>query len=43
MQALVRKSDNLCEFWHMSLEHLDYRDLLIMRGIVIGLPNFIIE
>jgi hypothetical protein len=43
VQDLVHDNDNLCELWHKRLGHLHYRALLILRGIVTGLPEFSIE
>jgi hypothetical protein len=43
VQALVHESERLCELWHRRLGHLHYRELLILRGIVIVHPKFSIE
>jgi hypothetical protein len=43
VQPLAHDSDSLCELWHGILGHLHYRDFLILRGIVIGLPEFMID
>jgi hypothetical protein len=40
---LVHDSDNFCELWNMRMGHLHYRALIILRDIVIGLPNFSVE
>jgi hypothetical protein len=40
---LVHDNENLCELWHRRLGHLHYRELLILRGIIIGLTEFSIE
>jgi hypothetical protein len=40
---LVHDSDILCDLWHRRLGHLHYRSLLILMGIVTGLPEFSIE
>jgi hypothetical protein len=42
-QDLVHKSDNLCELWNKRLGHLHYRELPILREIVISLLEFSIE
>jgi hypothetical protein len=34
VQALVHDSNNLCELWH-----LHYKEFIILRGIVTGLPE----
>jgi hypothetical protein len=41
-QDLVHDNDNLCDLWHRRLGHLHYRELMILRGIVRGLPEFMI-
>jgi hypothetical protein len=38
VQDLVHDSDNLCNLWNKSLGHLHYKELPILRVIVIGLP-----
>jgi len=43
VQALVHDSHNLCGLWHRRMGHLDYKELLIMREIFIGLPYFSVE
>jgi hypothetical protein len=40
---LIHNNDNLCELWHRRLGHLHYKELSILRNIVIGLPEFSIE
>jgi hypothetical protein len=43
IQDLVHDSDNLCDLWHRRMGHLQYKVLLILREIVIGLPKFSVE
>jgi hypothetical protein len=43
VKNLVHDRDNPCEIWHKRLRHLHYKALFILRGIVIGLPEFSIE
>jgi hypothetical protein len=43
IHALVHDNDNLCEILHRRLGNLHYREFMILRGNVTGLPKFNVE
>ena len=40
IQALVHKTNNLCELWHRKFGHLHYGALPGLQNIVTGMPDF---
>jgi hypothetical protein len=43
VRALKHENDNLCKLWHKRLGHLHYKALSILKYMVQGLTNFMIE
>jgi hypothetical protein len=39
----VHERDSLCKLWHMRMDHLHQKELLIFKEIIIGLLHFNVE
>jgi hypothetical protein len=43
VQALIHTSESLCELWHRRMGHLHHKSLPLLRLMVTGLPDFILD